>query len=356
MRTHSYHYLGFCLTLLLVMIAEDASAQVQSKSLSGKGKSIGYLEPKIIEMDPILKLAKETVPFDRAFFLKIKRKSTGKSKEKVGLQKTVVDTVKAVVRGDSTFKYNKQHYFEKEIKSGEESPPSAIKSIKLSRLDKRLVLAESKTLFLGNEYEFKIETSDVFQESEKSKFLFIKIPNLTPNQRYELQIEWEGEDTPEAYYFSTVNATLEGRAKQRLSPQLGVTTGVFKSGDNVDIEPSLLFAVYYNIRAIDPDIPTGSYDFWAPQRFSLMLGVSLNSLAIPNVRADLIGNSNLLFGVGYQTFDGVRFSAGGLFFNELNPNRLLAEEKSTESTLYMSATVNLKLKDLLGGVITTLGF
>ncbi len=356
-----------CFALLIILPHKSLSQDVYSRGISKRGKNTEFLKLKIIETDPILKFAKETVPFDRPFFLKIKRKSTGSLGKSIGVKTTLADSLFLVEETDSTLVTNKWSLKKEETKYDTTTAKKAdtIKSLVLTRTSKRLILPDNE--LLGKDYTQKIVASTyshnnqkgkVYQEKPSSEYLFIEIPNLKPGSSYSLEITWGSKkDSIETYYFTSVPAKLESRAKARLSPQFGVASVIFDAGDDAFVKWSLMFGVHYHLRAIDPDIPVRTYAALSPQRLSLILGVTLNSLAQEGARSDLFGSNNLMLGVGYQMFDGVKLSVGQLLFNELNPNQLISDDqKNLVSTLYVSATVDLQLKDLFGGVISTLGF
>ncbi|MEP1032358.1 hypothetical protein [Ekhidna sp.] len=364
------------LFLVLLILPIEAWTQVSSRGISNRGKKTEFLELKIVETDANLKFAKSTVPFDRSFFIKVKRKSTGSPGKKLGVVTQQTDTIVTLLRDSvtssndtlqtkivdtSSLKNEDAKYRKNSSKK-----PATIQSLVLTRTTQRVLLPENN--FLGSDYSNNIDSSiysysnqsgKVYQEKADSEFIFVEIPNLLPGSSYSLRITWDvaGKTDIEEYFFTTVPAKLESRAKERLSPQFGVASAFFKAGDGQFAKVSLMFGVYYHLRPIDPNIPVRTYSAFSTQRLSILLGVTLNSLAEEGSRSDLFGKSNLMLGMGYQVFDGVKFSVGQLFFNELNPNQLVSDDqRELKSTLYVSATVDLQLKDLFGGVISTLGF
>lgn len=338
------------ITILLanyfIIIVHKVQAQEQklySAGVAEKRSVVGFLELKTIETDPVLKLAKESVPFDREFFLKIKRNSKGK---KANIGKTKTDIVETIYPStQDTIKVSRKKVEEiKEIVplDKQEKEPSKVEGIRLIDVKKSYVVT--------------IADEQVYQESEDSEFIFVELNNLKPDRNYKLEITWSDKKESDNYYFTTVSPTLDKRLKQRIFSQLGVAVPIFKNGEDIFVRPSLMLGVYYNLRQVDPDIPYKSYKSYALQRFSCLFGLTINSIAEENLRTDLIGDSNILVGIGYQPLDALRISYGQILFYEMNPNRLISDRKSIVGTTYLAVTLDVKLKDIISGVITTLGF
>lgn len=313
-----------------------------SKNISTSGNNLGFFELKIVETDPLLKEAKETIPFDKPFFIKIKRPDRGP------LIGTRIETTENTVGNVKT-----TDKFESTVTKVDSNKPSEIDKIQLKCLNSDLIIP------IGSPNP--ITGKDFFEEKNSSEFVYIKLPSLLPESGYELTIGWTTK-SDEVYSITTVPQSLDKRLKNRISPQIGLAFPVFKvSGSTNDtrrlyVPPRLMVGAYYHPRPIDPDLPFKSYKPWALQRFSLYLGLTINSLAEDNLREDLFGSNNLLLGVGYQPADALRLTVGNLYFTEINPNRLLSNRKSIEHTLFIALSLDIKLKDLLGGLFTTLGF
>lgn len=315
-----------------------------SKGISEIGKTIGFLEVKIIETDPVLKVAKETAPFDKPFFLKIKRPSKGD---------TPSGTL-SLSHTNGTGPVQKME-FKQDLPSG--MPPAAIPNFVISNPSTiiRIDLKDVNGKQLSNINNGIYPAGPVYEENPNSEHVFIKIDNLIPEKGYQLSINWSGAN--ETYSLTTVPSTLEKRLKNRLSPQIGVARAFFKVGKNGSYNPfSFMLGTYYQLRAVDPDLPMASYKFYALQKFSLFFGLTINSMADGYIREDLFSTSNLLTGIGYQPLSGIRLTGGAMIFRQIDPNRLISNRKSIATTSYFGITLDLKLKDLLGGIVTTLGF
>lgn len=336
----------FILPVLFSLIPIDqVLSQIYSKGITKVGQTIGFLDLKVVETDPVLKVAKETAPFDKPFFLKIKRLSKGESPSGT---LSLSQTNGAVPVQKIEFK--------QELVPGQppaifpsftSSSPSTITIIRLSDINGSTPLNINTGIY---------PAGPVYQETPGSEHIFIKIDNLKPEIGYQLTVIWDN-GTSETYSFTTVPPSLDKRLKNRLSPQIGVTRAFFKVGQNGSYNPfSLMLGTYYQPRAVDPDLPIGSYKPFALQRFSLFFGLTINSMADGYIRDDLFSTSNLLTGIGYQPVSGIRLTGGAMIFREIDPNKLISNRKSIAATSYFGMTLDLKLKDLLGGIVTTLGF
>ena len=331
-----------------------AEKKLYPKGIVERGYFVGYLDLKIIETDPVLKIAKETAPIDRPFFLKVKRKGKGKKAAVIGEKQHIIDSTLVYALDSLTVKESIILEKKSSILNQEDIiEPTSIQSIIL--IERSFSVREFFSTVRTLELEPVIPNEGiVYEEDSSSEFLYIQVPNLRPDQTYKLRIIWSNEEV-DTYLLTTVPSSVDQRMKQRLSPQFGAVFPVFRNGDEYFSRPSLMFGVYYQLRPIDPDIPFNSYDIVSLQRFSVLFGLTINSIAESNIREDLVGDSNILLGIGYQPFDALRISYGQMLFYELNPNRLSAESKSIGNTPYVGLTLDLRLKDLLGGVVTTLG-
>lgn len=341
MRKYTYNLVVYWLLCFVYLVPiSKAFGQIYSTGVMDEAKRVGFNELKIIETDPVLKQAKEVVPFDKPFFLKIKRVKIGNTILTID---TVITKNYKVTVGDTIVESKIE---EKTFTSRKLSKSASISKVYLSRLDN----ISSKIMLSGKFWK---------EENADSEYIYVEIDNVRPEYGYQLDVVWDGngKDDREIYYFTTVASTLDKRLKNRVSPQIGITTVSFKlPGRTLYIPLRLMVGAYYQLRETDPDIPFKSYRIYAWQRFSAYLGLTFNTLADGYIREDLFGTSNLLVGVGYQPMDAIRITAGPLLFNQLDPNRFLANRKSLAKTLYVGITLDVKLKDLLGGLIATLGF
>jgi hypothetical protein len=85
------------------------------------------------------------------------------------------------------------------------------------------------------------------------------------------------------------------------------------------------------------------------QRFTLNLGITLNTLAKDNYRANLFSNNNIMIGLGYKLSHVLNVNFGGLLYNNIDPNPLNAK-KTLGVAPYAGLSINLLIKDALGDI------
>ncbi|MEQ8812784.1 MAG: hypothetical protein RIE59_27175 [Imperialibacter sp.] len=129
----------------------------------------------------------------------------------------------------------------------------------------------------------------------------------------------------------------------------------FKNGSNLFTKSTLVFTVNYNLKPVDKDVSLRTYPFYSLNRVSAVLGLATTSIAEEGVRANLLGSNNLIVGVGYHPIHSVRVSYGALLFSEIGPNKILSNNQQLKATPYATVTLDLNLKDLLGGIVAALG-
>lgn len=212
----------------------------------------------------------------------------------------------------------------------------------------------------GNDICKLLQNPRIIHFCESSKYyVYFLIPPLKANKSYKLHLEWEKQDSSfsQEFNISTLTFNAHERAKAILSPEFGYSAIWFKNLDNsLFVNHSLVFVVNYNFVPVNKDIPLNKiYKPLDKRRFSVLMGITLNSIAEEGMREDLFGNNNLLLGIGWRPFDQIRLSYGAVFFTEVNPNKLLTHQKSFAYTSFTSITIDLDIKDLLGGIVTTLG-
>ncbi|MCR8560408.1 hypothetical protein KXD93_22330 [Mucilaginibacter sp. BJC16-A38] len=149
---------------------------------------------------------------------------------------------------------------------------------------------------------------------------------------------------------STETLDFMSTYKLRIVPDFGFI-GVF-TGDKVfhfsDLAPYLGFEV--DFRSINKNIPMRLVhykDIWYYLSFSA--GLTLTSLAIPNRRADLFGNQNLLTGFGFRINNSFRVTAGTVWFKTINKNPLETNQPLGFSP-FIGLSLDLDLQTLFGGI------
>lgn len=286
-------------------------------ALTERGRSIDYYNDEAIKVDSSLGRFDTVAPFDRPFLITLSKVP--------------------ITRG--------------------------VDSLVLKRLDKRNVFFFSR-LFgakyqnrLSKNYEQKITPIQQFNTSvnrNKPSETFV-IPAVHPGVRYKLYIKWKSQYDFDSVSFNTNASTFKQRIQRRLVFHLGIAVAAFKNVKN-SYKPSTMLALYYHPRPINPNNPVRSYKGYAPQRFSIMAGLTLNSFSEERLRDDLFGNSNLLLGLAYQPFDGVRFGVGRMFFTELSDNIFRPNESSVGGTLFYSASVHISFQEMFSGLFGLIGF
>lgn len=156
---------------------------------------------------------------------------------------------------------------------------------------------------------------------------------------------------------STLQSKIETSAKLNIVADGGIVYTGFQ--DNFGTLISYV-GINYTPRPMDSELPF-SYLVRRGlvklhQRISFNLGVTLNSIAKTSYRGNLIGNNNILIGIGFKFTHAVSVSGGTLFYNNIEPNPLL-ERKSLGVAPYAGLSINLKIQAALGelGKVFTYG-
>ena len=147
----------------------------------------------------------------------------------------------------------------------------------------------------------------------------------------------------------------------------GSVNGAFVTRSNSYVSADLGIAVLPGINKLTPYIGTNIYfrpiNFDAPltwsgpdflaKRFSLVIGVSVTSVARTNVRADLLSsNFNIVTGMGFRIVDWIHLGVGGLWYNKLADNPLNTNQEIT-GTPYVSLTFDLRIKTALNNLFSS---
>ena len=130
--------------------------------------------------------------------------------------------------------------------------------------------------------------------------------------------------------------------------------GVIYTGWQKDFNSATAyFGINISLRPMDVDIPFRTLiknkriKFY--QRFTANLGVTINSIAKDNYRANLFSNNNVMIGIGYKVSHVINLNFGGLLYNNIDPNPLIAE-KTLGIAPYVGISFNLLIKDALGDI------
>ncbi|WP_421939249.1 hypothetical protein [Pedobacter sp.] len=88
------------------------------------------------------------------------------------------------------------------------------------------------------------------------------------------------------------------------------------------------------------------------KRVSLLVGLSVGSIAKPNYRADLLANSmNLVTGVGFRVASFVRFNGGYVWFTKINDNPLNTNN-SIAGKPFVSLSFDIDVRTVFSGLFS----
>lgn len=143
------------------------------------------------------------------------------------------------------------------------------------------------------------------------------------------------------------NFDFKTRNSYRLVPDFGYVVYGFKPKTFFGGSPYV--GVVYNFRSFDPDIPLkkirSAMECW--QYLSVNIGLAFSSVAKTDYRDDLLGNRNLLTGVGVRVTQGVKINLGTLWYNRLDDNPLI-DRKKIRGAFYLGFSLDFRLQELLG--------
>lgn len=158
---------------------------------------------------------------------------------------------------------------------------------------------------------------------------------------------------------STYSFSFTTRSTFQITPEFGlVYYGLDQinrgpNGANAEFKGVMPYVGFHiNFRYVHSDIPfrlRPNKDIISCYRFSAFVGFSLISIKQTNERADFLGGTNLLLGMGYRLSNYIRVVAGGLLFRKDNPNPLITNY-SPAFTPYVGFSLDLRLSDLLKGI------
>jgi hypothetical protein len=144
--------------------------------------------------------------------------------------------------------------------------------------------------------------------------------------------------------------TVQSSSKLRIVADGGVIYTGWQKGFNT-VTP--YFGINISLRPMDTDIPFRSLvknkRIKCYQRFTMNLGVTINSIAKDNYRTNLFSNNNVMVGLGYKVSHVLNLNLGGLLYNNINSNPLIAT-KSIGVAPYVGLSINLLIKDALGDI------
>lgn len=98
--------------------------------------------------------------------------------------------------------------------------------------------------------------------------------------------------------------------------------------------------------------PRRYWSNWLGRRLSLVIGVSVVSVAKTYIRGDLMANSfNIITGVGFRITDWVRISGGALWYSKFDANPLNTTQ-TIKPTPFISISFDLRIKTALNNLFS----
>ena len=147
---------------------------------------------------------------------------------------------------------------------------------------------------------------------------------------------------------STEQYTVQTNASVRIVGEGGLIYAGLQKEFNV---ATPYVGINISLRPFDSDISLSTlvrnHQISFFQRFSVNLGLTLNSIAKTGYRSNLFGNDNIMTGIGFKFNHYVSLIGGGLIYNNNDPNPLL-DKKTVGVAPYLGISINLKIKDALG--------
>lgn len=341
---------------------------------------------KIIEVDPITDLPKETIPFDQGFVLKkvynepIDIISIGYFEIKRSQMKTYFDDVQIAENSNLKYKFIKiaanyelyifvpplkaQRYYDFIIAS------HLMKSDNIL-IDKYLELFELIYANKNVNASAKLDEINQFKNSRLDPFKHINIitgTNELPKMivffnakiksildgAYNNDIKKQkiieelckSDDFTAGYDFlsTTKIFNFETRTQYTITPDFGYVYYGFQN-DFSGITPYVGFQI--ELRYFDKNIPFNlipNRTIW--HRLSFNSGITLASLKKDGRREDLFANKSLLVGMGYRFSNAIRLTGGAILFNKEATNPLL-ENKKLSVTPFIGISIDLSIKKML---------
>jgi hypothetical protein len=141
--------------------------------------------------------------------------------------------------------------------------------------------------------------------------------------------------------------SFETRAKLRVTPDFGYLGYGFQKDFN-GITPYLGFQIEF--RYFDKNIPFQLIpNKTIGHRLSFFSGVTLASLKKENKREDFFSNKSLISGLGFRLSNALRITGGAILFNREDYNPLVDNKKLT-LTPCLGLSIDLSIKQLLNDV------
>ncbi|QMU30520.1 hypothetical protein [Adhaeribacter radiodurans] len=124
---------------------------------------------------------------------------------------------------------------------------------------------------------------------------------------------------------------FQARAKYYFSADLGVAVLPQINKASPYLGTNIYFAPVNKEKPLKWNNPCKiSFEEWSRnfgRRASILIGISMTSLAEPEQRTDLIGSFNLLTGGGIRIADAVRINGGVIWYEKMNANPLMSNSR-----------------------------
>lgn len=203
--------------------------------------------------------------------------------------------------------------------------------------------SEIDKIFSDNKDDIPQRDNQLFSymETKKSVTMLIDGVSLDIDLFYEVK---------ELSDLNTHQFVLKTSSALRIVADAGIIYAGWQKGFNT-VTP--YFGINISSRPMDTDIPFRTLvknkriKFY--QRFTANLGITINSIAKDNYRANLFSNNNVMIGLGYKMSHVINLNFGGLLYNNVNSNPLVAT-KSLGVAPYAGISINLLIKDALGDI------
>jgi hypothetical protein len=166
----------------------------------------------------------------------------------------------------------------------------------------------------------------------------------------ETNLQFYGNTTENTLQTNTLMSTISSEASRLVIPDFGLVMGI-QPGNNF-LRPFV--GANINFAPVNKDIRTRYMsNGLAPgvrrplryirQHFSVMLGLSIGSIKVENKRDDLLSGFNVLTGISYRPGRIARISSGILWYNSVNPNPIVSNEKMA-GLWYCSISFDIEIK------------
>lgn len=161
------------------------------------------------------------------------------------------------------------------------------------------------------------------------------------------------------YHLSTTPPKAIDRLKAHFKVDLGLVVPFFQQNfangnQKIFILPRPVIGLNFHPWPVNPDVPIRAYHWLAPHRFSPYLGVTLGTLSQEGQRNDLLGTNNLVLGVNYSIWSGLRIGSGVLLFEEVSANPLSTATK-VEATPVITVTFDYSINEIISAVSSAFG-